>query len=249
MKDFDYTNFYDKIGKINGWDFSQLRVSADKAAWEFTAEVSRRCNKDDFLLDIGTGSGETLLKIAPFVQIAVGIDLSIEMIQSAKENLRGSTQTNTRFAQMSSKALSFPKHFFDIVVSRHAPFNSAEVEKVLKSDGIFITQQVSEDDKLNIKRSFGRGQTYNLQDGTLKEKYRRELIDAGFSKVEIYDDNVLEYYERPEDLLFLLQHTPIIPNFGQEENDYRLWNIFIEKNQTSKGICTNSKRFLIVAIK
>ena len=249
MKGFNYEEFYDAMGRLNGWDFSKLRVSIDKADWDFTTEVIRRCNKNDFLLDIGTGGGEKLLEIAPSVQVAVGIDLSIDMIESAKENLRKSTLTNVQFAQMSSEDLSFPKYSFDIVISRHAPFNSAEVENILKPDGIFITQQVSEDDKSNIKQSFGRGQSYGLQDGTLKENYRRELIDAGFSKVETYDYNVLEYYERPEDLLFLLQHTPIIPNFGQEKNDFRLWNAFIENNQSSKGICTNSKRVLIVAVK
>lgn len=249
MKDFEYQKFYDAVGKVNGWEFSQLRVLADRAEWEFNNEVLKRSKITDSLLDIGTGGGENLLKIAPSVKLAIGIDLSNEMIGSAIEKLERSGQKNIRFEQMSSEDLQFPESSFNIVTSRHAPFNSIEVARMLKKDGVFLTQQVSEGDKMNIKKTFGRGQSFTEKDGTLKEKYRQELKNAGFSKIQTYDYNILEYYERPEDLLFLLQHTPIIPNFGQENKDLKIWKAFIENNQTVKGICTNSKRFLIVAVK
>src|SRR5690606_20547487 len=138
-----------------------------------------------------------------------------------------------------------PAGFFDIVSSRHAPFDAREVANALKTDGVFLTQQVSEADKLNIKTAFGRGQSFEEVDGTSKEKYVRELQKAGFSNVQAYEYNVMEYYQRPEDLIFLLQHTPIIPNFGKEQEDFSRLVTFIENNRTPKGICTNSKRFLI----
>ncbi|WP_142826400.1 class I SAM-dependent methyltransferase [Planococcus soli] len=249
MKDFEYQKFYEAIGKVNGWNFSHLRVSADQADWDFNNEVINRCNKRDSLLDIGTGGGENLLEIAHSVERAIGIDLSGAMIESAKDNLKRSRQDNVRFIQMFSKDLRFPEDSFNIVTSRHAPFDSFEVAKVLKKGGVFLTQQVSEGDKQNIKNIFGRGQSFTETDGTLKEKYRTDLKDAGFSKVQSYDSNVLEYYERPEDLLFLLRHTPIIPNFGQDKKDLEFWDAVVENNQTARGICTNSKRFLIVAVK
>ncbi|EGA91062.1 methyltransferase, putative [Planococcus donghaensis MPA1U2] len=67
--------------------------------------------------------------------------------------------------------------------------------------------------------------------------------------MQSFDYNVTEYYQRPEDLIFLLQHTPIIPNFGMEPEDYSRLTAFIENNRTKKGIYTNSKRFLIIAKK
>lgn len=249
MKDFDYQKFYEAMGKVNGWEFSQVRVLADRADWEFNEEVIKASNRTDSLLDIGTGGGENLLKIASFVKQAVGIDLSIGMIGSAIENLERSGQKNVHFQHMSSEELQFPADSFHIVTSRHAPFGSLEVARVLKKGGMFLTQQVSEGDKQNIKNAFGRGQSFTDADGTLKEKYRQELKNAGFSKVQTYDYNVLEYYERPEDLLFLLKHTPIIPHFGEDDKDLKIWKAFVENNQTVKGICTNSKRFLIKAVK
>lgn len=249
MNELEYKKFYETVGKLNGWDFSQLQVAVDESAWDFSDEVIKRSKRSDILLDIGTGGGEGLLKISSSILLTVGIDSSAGMIESAQQNLEKSVQRNVRFTEMAAENLQFPEGFFDIVVSRHAPFNSDEVAKVLKTDGIFVTQQVSEDDKLNIKNTFGRGQSFGEMDGTLKEKYIKELKKAGFSHVQSYDDNVKEYYQRTEDLLFLLQNTPIIPSFSHEKEDLVLLKKFIDDNQTAKGICTNSKRFLLIARK
>jgi hypothetical protein len=61
--------------------------------------------------------------------------------------------------------------------------------------------------------------------------------------MEAFEYEATEYYQEPEDLLFLLKNTPIIPNFGKEESDRPIIERFIEKNQTHRGIRTNSKRF------
>lgn len=58
-----------------------------------------------------------------------------------------------------------------------------------------------------------------------------------------------EYYQTPEDLIFLLKYTPIIPDFGGVPTDFEILRAFIETNQTEKGIYTNSKRYMIVAKK
>jgi hypothetical protein len=49
--------------------------------------------------------------------------------------------------------------------------------------------------------------------------------------------------------VFFLKYTPVIPNFGQFENDFDILEKFIEANQTDKGIRTNLKRLMIVAEK
>lgn len=249
MNEIEYKNFYDKIGKINGWDFSKLRVKVEGIKWNFYDEVTKRCGGSDILLDVGTGGGENVLKIASSLLLLIGIDKSSGMIEKANSNLGKAKNLNVRFHQMSSDNLQFPSSFFDVISSCHAPFYAIELAKVLKSGGTFLTQQVSEADKLNLKKAFGRGQAFEEVDGTLKERYIRELKDAGFIEVQSFDYNAIEYYQTTEDLIFLLKHTPIIPNFGQEDNDFNILNDFIERNRTKKGIITNSKRFLIVADK
>jgi SAM-dependent methyltransferase len=249
VNQLNYECFYDKVGRLNGWDFSKLKTISEGVKWDFYKEVTKRCKKTDVLLDIGTGGGEKVLKIADSLQFLVGIDLSSGMIETAQSNLNNSNVLNVRFSKMSSDDLQFPTGFFDVISSCHAPFYSKEVAKVLKSGGIFLTQQVSEADKLNVKKAFGRGQSFGEIDGVLKDKYIRDLREVGFSDVKSFEYNAIEYYQRPEDLIFLLIHTPTIPNFGQEKKDFDKLNDFIENNRTVKGIRTNSKRFFIIAKK
>ncbi|MDQ0896185.1 MULTISPECIES: class I SAM-dependent methyltransferase [unclassified Paenibacillus] len=249
MNELVYKNFYDRCGNLNGWDFSKVRSASEGAKWDFYHEVSQRCKKSDILLDIGTAGGEALLSIAEVALLLVGIDISVGMLDAASVNLESSRISNVRILQMDSDKIDFPNGFFNIVSSRHAPINAEEVARVLVDDGIFLTQQVSEDDKINIKQAFERGQLFGIQDGTLKNKYITELREAGFHDIQGFDYDVTEWYKSYEDLIFLLKHTPIIPNFGQSENDFALLEKFIGKHQTNKGIMTNSKRFMIIARK
>ncbi|MFA9458130.1 class I SAM-dependent methyltransferase [Halalkalibacter sp. AB-rgal2] len=245
----DELQFYDKVGEVNGWDFSHLQVETEGVKWDFYEEVMKRSKRSDVLLDIGTGGGENVLRIASSLMFLVGIDFSMGMMETARSNLRKSKALNVRFPQMSSDDLHFPIDFFDVISACHAPFAPTEVFKVLKNGGTFLTQQVSEADKLNVKTAFGRGQSFGEVDGTLKERYVTDLYDAGFSEVQSFEYDAIDYYQRPEDLLFLLQHTPIIPDFGKRERDLDSLNDFIQNNRTKKGIRTNSKRFLLIAKK
>ncbi|WP_182102927.1 class I SAM-dependent methyltransferase [Niallia taxi] len=243
----DELEFYDKVGKINGWDFSKLNVISEGLKWDFYEEVTKKCKSSDILLDVGTGGGENLLRIASSLLFLVGIDLSRGMIETAHSNYKKSKVLNVRFSQMSSDNLQFPSGFFDVISSCHAPFSSMEIARVIKNGGFFLTQQVCEADKLNLKEAFKRGQGFGEVDGTLKERYIMELKSAGFTEVQAFEYDANEYYQRAEDLIFLLKHTPIIPDFGQGEKDLDILGSFIENYRTEKGIRTNSKRFLIIA--
>src|SRR3712207_1953598 len=132
MNETEYRKFYENVGSLNGWDFSQLQVVMDEPEWDFYDEVKKRSQKTDVILDIGTGGGENVLTIASSMLLTVGIDLSHGMIKTAKENMEKSSIPNVRFFHMSSEKLTFPEGFFDIVASRHAPFFASEVANVLK---------------------------------------------------------------------------------------------------------------------
>ncbi|MBM7564970.1 class I SAM-dependent methyltransferase [Paenibacillus sacheonensis] len=249
MNGSEYKAFYDQVGKLNGWNFSQVKAASEGAKWDFFDEVAKRCKKTDFLLDIGTGGGEALLAIADAAQLLVGIDQSEGMIHTAAKNLADAKATNVRFVQMEAEHITFPPNFFDVVSCRHSEFCAHEVAKVLAPSGVFLTQQVSEADKYNLTQAFGRGQRSVIRSGTLKEKYLHELAEAGFADMQSYEYDAAEYFRTYEDLLFLLKHAPIIPNFGQSDQDFAILRDFVEVNQSAKGIRTNSARFMIVARK
>lgn len=247
MKPFDYQDFYERVGKENGWDFSQIRVKSNGVGWNFYEEVRKKAQGDSVLLDIGTGGGENIIHIASSFLFVVGIDLANGMIQTARANIQKSNVHNVNCFEMDAAQLQFPDEFFDVVSCCHAPFSAKEVRRVLKKGGVFLTQQVSEADKWNLKETFGRGQAFGEEDGQLKIGYIKELEDAGFSSIQSFDYNAVEYYERVEDVIFLLKHTPIIPNFGRVRGDFDQFNQFVRNNQAEKGIKTNAKRFKIVA--
>ncbi|KAB8135786.1 class I SAM-dependent methyltransferase [Gracilibacillus oryzae] len=246
MKELD---FYNKAGKEIGWDFSQIQVTMKGEAWNFYEEVTKQCRETDSLLDIGTGSGEKVINLADKFYLIVGIDQSASMIEKARENLKNAEVTNVNFFQMIAENIDFPERSFSCITSRHAPFEANEVVRLLTDDGVFYTQQVSEADKINLKESFGLADGISETDGELKQRYLAELESAGFTNIQAYDYNAVEYYQRPEDLLFLLSHTPIIPNFGNNKKNLEKFNEFVHLNQTDLGIQTNEKRFMIIARK
>ena len=247
MQTFDYKQFYDKVGQMNGWDFSRVKCLSEGIQWDLYHEVVKNCKKSDVLLDIGTGGGEAILKIADTAKMFVGIDQSASMIATAVSNGATAGKPNVRFQQMDAEKLNFPNHFFHIASCRHSPFCAKEVSRVLVDGGIFLTQQVSENDKQNIKEAFGRGQTYGIPAGTLRQQYMSELRNAGFADIQSFEYQVTEYYQTAEDLIFLLKHTPIIPDFGHQASDFQILQQFITDNQCEKGIKTNAARFGIIA--
>src|SRR5690606_40680870 len=101
MNLIDYENFYNKVGKENGWDFSKLKVFAEGVQWDFYEEVKSKSQTSDVLLDIGTGGGENLLTIAPYFLLLIGIDLSHEMVARAQSKDRKSTRLNSSHVKIS----------------------------------------------------------------------------------------------------------------------------------------------------
>lgn len=245
-----YKKLYNRVGSVIGWDFSQIdsRMKSYGKKWNFTRILRDYVNKKTVLLDLGTGGGEMLLGIAPFVKKAYGIDHSESMVKTAKNNLRKSLLKDVEFKFADTKKIPFLDKSFDVVSCRHAPFYVKEVFRVMKPGGIFITQQVGEKDKQNIKKIFGRGQSFGEKAGTLMNHYVKELKYSGFKIIRRGIYNATEYYANMEDMIFLLRNTPIIPDFDTKNDEKNLRKLE-KKYGSKKGIKTNSYRFIIIAEK
>lgn len=225
--------FYNKIGKTIGWDFSNIKYKTiDNSSFQYFNELNKE-SAEKIILDIGTGGGEKILNNIKNARLIIGTDFSQEMINKAKENSKG--RKDAMFFKMDSNEIKFPDNFFDIVSARHTPFNPDEVFRVLKSDGMLISEQVDEDDCIELKKIFGRGQGFkNKIKQSLQDK--SDLIKCNFKDIKFYNIEQEEYYKNEEDLLFLLNNTPIIPDFGKREKDYEKFKIYVEQNITNKGI-------------
>ena len=233
-----------------GWDFSTIasRTITEGEKWDFSVLVTQRLNKSLDLLDLGTGGAERLLEFAPFVQKACGVDDSEGMIVTAKKNAQLADEKNVELHKADSAALPWKNESFDVVTSRHAPFLPQEVARVLKPGGIFITQQVAENDKQNIKEIFGRGQCFGQTPGDMQRKLALELKGAGLEITKEDNYDATEWYKDMADVVFLLKNTPITEGLDEEKDRKHLEEVE-RKFKTTKGIKTNSARFIILAEK
>ncbi|MFC4305258.1 class I SAM-dependent methyltransferase [Cohnella boryungensis] len=207
MNPLEYKAFYEQVGKINGWDFSSVKCVSEGNTRDLYREVTKVCTPSDLWLDIGAGDGEAILPLAESALLLVGVDQSFGMIETAARYAAESGIPNVRFMRMEATSLRFPEGFFNVVSCRHSEFCAKEVAKVLMKGGTFLTQQVSENDKSNLKQAFGRGQTWGAKTGTLQQHYLAELGKAGFSDIQTFEFKFIEYYQTAEDLIFLLKHT------------------------------------------
>lgn len=239
--------FYDKIGKVMGWDFSTMKYDVvDNSEFRYFEEINKNITKNTILLDIGTGGGEKLTNcISDKCLLKIGTDFSKEMIKHANDNNK---DNKIRFVEMNSEKIEFPKDFFDIITARHTPFNSVEVYNALKENGLFFSEQIDEDDCKELKELFGRGQGFNLEP-KLIDKIKEEIVKEKFKQIEFYDIIQNEYYKKEEDLLFLLHNTPIIPEFGKIQGDYEKFREYVEKNNTENGIILVRRLFGIKMVK
>ena len=65
-----------------------------------------------------------------------------------------------------------------------------------------------------------------------------------FSKSRIAKHQSIEYYKKKEDLIYLLERTPILNNFDLLK-DEEILNKYIEKYSTHKGILLKRKLYAI----
>ena len=247
----DYRKIYKEVGSVSGWDFGKISKQTKTIGekWDYFKLVMKYLNKDTYLLDIGTGGGEKLIGFAKAVRKAVGIDHSEEMVSTANNNLNKSGLKNVEFTKTdSTRKYPFSSNSFDLVICRHAPFNSEEIFRVLKTGGLFITQQVGEKDKENFKNIFGRGQSFGERAGVAQERYVNNLKKAGFKILRADTYNATEYYKDISDVIFLLRNTPIVNNL-EIDKDLDYLKQVEDKFMTKGGIKTNSYRYLIIAKK
>jgi len=143
---------------FSGWDFSWLsgRSTTGQLPWSYRREVARRAAGAGTMLDMGTGGGERLSRLAarapqtvateawpPNVPVAAEClrPLGIPVIQDegAQDN---TVQDDTGEGGTGRGRLPFRDEAFWLVANRHEAFLAAEVARVLAPGGTFITQQV-----------------------------------------------------------------------------------------------------------
>lgn len=148
---------------VVGWDFSDLSGlhEPDAPAW-YDDWAGRVLAGATAVLDMGTGGGEVLLDLAtrhplppdttasegwaPNVPVAAAAlaPLGVEVVEHDPE----------------ADPMPFADERFDCVLNRHEAYRSAEVARVLRPGGRFLTQQVDGRSLASLTASLGHRSAY-----------------------------------------------------------------------------------------
>jgi len=229
-----------------------LRGTEQSRPWDIIEEIRKYTRRDDILLDIGCGTATKLVKLGHDVKKIFGLEPGPTMRERAKENVRKNGLKNVVFVNGSAESIPFPDNSFDVVTCMLAPHDTYEVHRVLKPGRYAIIEKIGDRDKWNLKELFGedeigcRGQLAHLKEGQRVAIYQ-EQFGRIFSEVSINIGTWKTYYS-PEDLVMLLEHTPMIRGFDRQK-DVEILKKIQERHMTEKGIETQQNRLLICARK
>lgn len=239
----------EKIAKIKGWDFSHLNGrwsdDADSLPWNYRETVLKYLRPELKILDIDTGGGEFVLSLGhPCENISVteGYEPNFKLCKKTLSPLGITVEKS------SDTLLPFPNESFDLVLNRHGDLNPKEIFRVLKQDGIFITQQVGayndrEFVKLLLPTSPIPFPDQQLQ--TRSEEFEKEGFEIleeneAFHSIRFYDTGALVWFAKIIEWEF--------PNFSVSKH---LKNIIQAQELLDENECIEgtAHRFYFVAKK
>ena len=239
----------EEIAHIHGWDFSHIegryRENTD-FPWDYRQTVREYLRDDMKLLDIDTGGGEFLLSLAHPYKNTAATENYPPNVELCRERL-GSLGIDFRQADGNGE-LPFESESFDIVIDRHGDFNPREIYRVLKSGGIFVSQQVGaqNDRELvellcgDLPLPFSEQYAARAADAFREAGFSVLRQDECFRPIEFYDVGALVWFARVIPWEFIdfsvATHT---------ENLLRAQEIL----KSNGSISGNTHRFLIVAKK
>lgn len=232
---------------IKGWDFSYVngRMISERPPWDYRRVILPFVKKSTCMLDMGTGGGEFLSTLKPLPKVTYATEAYPPNIPIAKQTL---DSYNVKVIPVTKhEELPLLDNYFDLVINRHEDYCPQEVYRILKPQGIFITQQVGQYDNIELNQLFG--------DETFKEwkwdlKYASKQLKANkFDILASKEALINEHFRDVGAVIFYLRIISWqIPGFDFNENIHKFkeLHLLIQK----KGqFTTHGHRFLIIAEK
>ncbi|MGE7625277.1 class I SAM-dependent methyltransferase [Viridibacillus sp. NPDC096237] len=230
---------------FKGWDFSHLagRWEEEELPWDYKRVVLDYLKPEHQLLDMGTGGGEFLLTLGhPFENTSVteAWEANVNLCKNTLEPLGICVQQVFEDTQ-----LPFDENSFDLIINRHEAYDVQEIKRLLKPDGIFITQQVGgKNNELLSKFIFGNFQT-DYSDLCLRNEMNKF---ASHNFIPLFKHEYFPYL-RFFDVAAIVYYAKIIewefPGFTVEKYYDKL--CLLQKNLLIKGYLESFEhRFCIV---
>jgi len=237
------------VAHIHGWDFSHLEgrwEDEEILPWDYRTEVLSALCPDSRILDMDTGGGEFLLSLNHPHHLTAAIENYPPNVDLCKEVL---LPLGIDFkAAAADGPLPFPDNSFDLVLNRHGSFDPKEVFRILKPGGVFLTQQVGEDNDRELvelvlpklEKPYGGWSMEPVADSLQKVGFSVEKQDEAFTTLRFFDTGALVWFAR------IIQWE--FPGFSVDSCFDRL--LEVESTITREGqVSGRAHRFLLKARK
>lgn len=232
--------------EFSGWDFSYLndRWYCEEPVWNYRELVLTHLSKEMMLLDMGTGGGELLQTFHhPYRKTAV-----TEGYLPNYEFLVNTLQPKGVTVQFVEKDgyLAFPDDSFDLVINSHESFSLTEVKRVLKKDGLFISQQVGDFNGVNLASRLLKGykkESFDFHLATVKKELEKADFDI-LREDEAYLKQL--FFDMPGLIYYLRTIKWEYHDFSVEKNFEELLSLY-EELLRHGSIFNMQHRFVFVA--
>ena len=211
------------------------------------SEVIHCYNSSDCrILDIDTGGGEFLLSLGHPFSLTSATEGYPPNVTLCKEKLG---KLGIDFHEMADYTkMPFADSQFDMIINRHGKYDADEIFRILKPNGLFITQQVGEDNDFELVKSLlpdarKRFSGYNLEkQSEIFRKVGFEILEQNevYRPIKFYDTGALVWFAKIIEWEFV--------NFSVSKCFNNL--LSVEREIIQNGfICGNIHRFYFVAKK
>lgn len=170
----------EKAAQIHGWDFSHIYGRYEEEndlPWDYEGLVRSYLKSDLKIMDYDTGGGEFLLSLNhPYDKTSAteGYPPNVKLCEETLLPL------GIDFKECNDPSgIPFENEAFDLIINRHGDFNAAEIFRLLRPGGIFITEQVGEDNDRDLVETVLPGTPKPFPHLNLAEQ-RENFENAGF---------------------------------------------------------------------
>ncbi|MBM7583857.1 SAM-dependent methyltransferase [Bacillus pakistanensis] len=245
-------NFKKWVEQVNkpfiGWDFSFItetgRVKSEPIHWSYGSTALQLMKESSSMLDMGTGGGEFLSKLYPFpphICATEGYKPNFPIAKKRLEPLGVSV-----FSIDEDNKLPFECEEFDLVLNQHEAYDPKEVSRILKTDGLFLTQQVGGKDCVEINHDLDASVPNDFLHWSLDYAVN-ELMNEGFIILKAEEAFPFQRFYDIGALIYYLKAIPWqITDFSfetYEENLYKIHRAIEEKGHYD----VKQHRFMILA--
>ena len=230
MKSFEELVAEAESRRFQGWDFAYLegRLVEERTPWDYRAIISELLSGMGSLVDLGTGGGEPLSSLRPLPRMTCATEGYRPNVQVANRRLRPlgievvETYCDDNIMTPQRGALPFRGGSVDLVTCRHESFIAAEIFRVLRPSGRFVTQQVGANNYPELNAALGL-EAHPAQGGWGLREAVSQHEDAGLEVTDSREARLEARFMDVGAVVYYLKAVPWqVPDFTARDYSGRL---------------------------